>query len=101
MYISIDQSTSSSTVFLYNKNLKLLSNTSKKHKQIQKKFGYIEHDAEEIYKNILFLLKNVSKKIKFNNNSFLSITNQRETFVIFDTFTGKSLHNAVVLYAPC
>ena len=41
-------------------------------------------------------LKNVSKKIKFNNNSFLSITNQRETFVIFDTCTGKSLHNAVV-----
>ena len=96
MYISIDQSTSSTTVFLYNKNLKLLSKASKKHKQIQKKSGYVEHDAEEIYKNILFLLKNVSKKIKFNNNSFLSITNQRETFVIFDTYTGKSLHNAVV-----
>ena len=52
MYISIDQSTSSSTVFLYNKNLKLLSKISKTHKQIQKKSGYVEHDAEEIYKNI-------------------------------------------------
>ena len=96
MYISIDQSTSSSTVFLYNKNLKLLSKTSKIHKQIQKKFGYVEHDAEEIYKNILFLLRKVSKKVKLNNNSFLSITNQRETFVIFDTLSGKPLHNAVV-----
>ncbi len=47
MYISIDQSTSSTTVFLYNKNLKLLSKASKKHKQIQKKSGYVEHDAEE------------------------------------------------------
>ena len=96
MYISIDQSTSSSTVFLYNKNLKLLSKTSKTHKQIQKKFGYVEHDAEAIYKNILLLLKKLSKKIKFNKNLFLSITNQRETFVIFDTVSGKPLHNAIV-----
>ena len=96
MYISIDQSTSSSTVFLYNKNLKLLSKTSKTHKQIQNQLGYVEHDAEEIYKNILFLLKKLSKKVNFNNNLFLSITNQRETFVIFDTLSGKPLHNAVV-----
>ena len=96
MYISIDQSTSSSTVFLYNKNLRLLFKNSKTHKQIQKQLGYVEHDAEEIYKNILFLLKKLSKKANFNNNLFLSITNQRETFVIFDTLSGKPLHNAVV-----
>ena len=54
MYISIDQSTSSSTVFLYNKNLRLLFKNSKTHKQIQKQLGYVEHDAEEIYKNIYF-----------------------------------------------
>ena len=47
MYISIDQSTSSSTVFLYNKNLKLFSKADKTHKQIQKKLGYVEHDAEK------------------------------------------------------
>ena len=52
MYISIDQSTSSTTVFLFNKKLKLLHKVSKAHKQIQNKSGYVEHDAEEIYKNI-------------------------------------------------
>ena len=96
MYISIDQSTSSTTVFVYNKNLKLLHKASKSHKQIQKQLGYVEHDAEEIYKNILSLLKKVSKKIKNHKNLFLSITNQRETFVIFDSYSGKPLHNAVV-----
>ena len=96
MYISIDQSTSSTTVFVYNKNLKLLHKASKSHKQIQKQLGYVEHDAEEIYKNILSLLKKVSKKIKNHKNLFLSITNQRETFVIFDSNSGKPLHNAVV-----
>ena len=96
MYISIDQSTSSTTVFLFSKKLKLLDKVSKAHKQIQKKSGYIEHDAEEIYKNILFLLKKISNKIKYHKNLFLSITNQRETFVIFDSLTGKPLHNAIV-----
>ena len=83
MYISIDQSTSSTTVFLYDKKLKLLSKLSKLHKQFQNQLGYVEHDAEEIEKNVLFLLKNF-KKIKFHNNLFL-ILNQ-ETFVIFDTY---------------
>ena len=96
MYISIDQSTSSTTVFLYDKKLRLLSKLSKFHKQFQNELGYVEHDAEEIYKNVLFLLKKISKKIKFHNNLFLSITNQRETFVIFDTLTGKPIYNAIV-----
>ncbi len=96
MYISIDQSTSSTTVFLYNKNLKLNSKVAKPHKQIQKGSGYVEHDADEIYKNIILLIKKISKKIKYNSKLFLSITNQRETFVIFDAVSGKPLHNAIV-----
>ena len=96
MYISIDQSTSSTTVFLYDKNLKLLNKFDKPHKQIQKGSGYVEHDANEIFKNVLFLVKKISKKIRYTNNLFLSITNQRETFVIFDTISGKPLHNAIV-----
>ena len=96
MYISIDQSTSATTIFLYNKNLKLLKKFSKAHKQIQIQSGYVEHDAEEIYQNILFLIKKISKNVIFHNNLFLSITNQRETFVIFDSLSGKPLYNAVV-----
>ena len=45
MYISLDQSTSSTTVFLYNKKLKLVDRVTKSHKQIQKKLGFVEHDA--------------------------------------------------------
>ena len=96
MYISVDQSTSSTTVFLYNKKLKLLDKISKSHHQIQKNFGFVEHDADEIYNNLLQLVKRISKKIKYNENLFLSITNQRETFVIFDTISGKPLNNAIV-----
>ena len=96
MYISVDQSTSSTTVFLYNKKLKLIDRVTKSHKQIQKKLGFVEHDANEIYNNLLQLVKKISKKIKYTDNIFLSITNQRETFVIFDAISGKPLHNAIV-----
>ena len=96
MYINVDQSTSSTTVFLYDKKLHLLNRVTKTHRQIQKKFGFVEHDANEIYNNLLQLVKKISKKIKYNQNLFLSITNQRETFVIFDAISGKPLNNAIV-----
>ena len=64
MYLSIDQSTSSSTVFLYNKKFKLISKFSKPHKQIQKSLGFVEHDANEIINNIFSLVRKISKKNK-------------------------------------
>ncbi len=96
MYLSIDQSTSSTTVFLFDKKLSLLNKISKKHKQISNNKGWVEHDADEIYFNLLSLIKKIIKKKIFHHNLFLSITHQRETFVVFDTFTGKPLYNAIV-----
>ena len=54
------------------------------------------NDANEIYYNLLNLIKKVSKKIINKSDLFVSLTNQRETFVIFDTHTGKPLCNAIV-----
>ena len=64
--------------------------------KFKKSLGLVEHDANEIINNIFFLVRKIKKKIKFEKNLFLSITNQRETFVIFDKISGKPLHNAIV-----
>ena len=96
MYLSIDQSTSSTTVFLFNKKINLIKKISKQHKQIYYKKDWVEHDANEIYTNLLKIIKNISKKISYHKKLFVSITNQRETFVIFDSKTGKPLRNAIV-----
>mgnify|MGYP001166433450 CR=1 FL=1 len=96
MYLSIDQSTSSTTCFLFDKNHKLIKKISKNHKQIYLNKDWVEHDAEEIYKNLLKIIKILAKKISYHKNIFVSLTNQRETFVIFDSKTGKPLHNAIV-----
>ena len=93
-YLTIDQSTSSTTVFLFDENLTIKKKISKKHQQIYTSEGYIEHDPNEIYKNLLDLMKEL-KEFVILPPKFLSITNQRETFVVFDK-SGKPLYNAIV-----
>ena len=62
--------------------------------------GFVEQDADEIYRNVLLSLKKCLRQFNekgFNANDMaaLGISNQRETFVIWDK-DGKPLHNAVV-----
>jgi len=94
-FLSIDQSTSSTTIFIFDQNLNISKKVSKKHQQIYTQEGYIEHDANEIYNNLLGLIKEIKPSLS-SSPDFISITNQRETFVIFDKETGKPLCNAIV-----
>ena len=93
-YISFDSSTSSTTVVVFDDNLNVVKRFQKEHKQIYTPEGYVEHDLNEIYENLIELMGQVSKIVP--DPKFISFTNQRETFVIFDTLSGKPLHNAVV-----
>jgi glycerol kinase len=60
----------------------------------------VEPDAEEIYRNTLYaartLLEGRPGDRVSENLVSLSITNQRETFVVFERGTGRPLHNAIV-----
>ena len=93
-YITIDSSTSSTTVLVFDDSLKVLKRFQKEHKQIYTKEGYIEHDLEEIFQNLIELVKQAS--LLSPEPQFISITNQRETFSLFEKKTGKPIHNAIV-----
>ena len=93
-YITIDSSTSSTTVLVFDDNLNVLKRFQKEHKQIYTKEGYIEHDLEEIFQNLIELVKQAS--LLSPEPKFISITNQRETFSLFKKKTGKPIHNAIV-----
>ena len=62
--------------------------------QIYPQPGWVEHDAEEIWQNTLAVVKEIVAD--YPQPIRLSITNQRETVVVFDRATGKPLHNAIV-----
>lgn len=93
-YISLDSSTSSTTVVVFNEDLSIKKKFQKEHKQIYTSEGFIEHDLEEIYNNLIELIKAAAEIAP--NPQLISITNQRETFTLFDKLTGKPVRNAVV-----
>ena len=71
-FLSIDQSTSSTTVFIFDQNLNISKKVSKKHQQIYTQEGYIEHDANEIYNNLLGLIKEIKPSLR-TSPDFISI----------------------------
>ena len=96
--LAIDQSTSATKALLFAETGELLEKTAVAHEQIYPQPGWVEHDAEQIFRNtceaVAALLS--SKKVNEKNLAGVSITNQRETFVIFDRASGEPLYNAIV-----
>ena len=95
--IAIDQSTSATKAMLFNEQCEMLRRVNKAHQQYYPKAGWVEHDAEEIYNNTLWVVKELLKDENLEENNYsLAITNQRETVVVWDKTTGKPVCNAVV-----
>ena len=95
--IAIDQSTSATKAMLFNEQCEMLRRVNKAHQQYYPKAGWVEHDAEEIYDNTLWVVKELLKDENLEENNYsLAITNQRETVVVWDKTTGKPVCNAVV-----
>jgi glycerol kinase len=91
--LAIDQSTSATKALLYDTLGTLVDKASIEHGQIYPQPGWVEHDAEEIWRNTLDVIGRVGSKTEL---ACLSITNQRETIVVFERGSGKPLHNAIV-----
>ncbi len=98
LILAIDQSTSATKAVLFNATGKVLDQASKSHRQIYPQPGWVEHDAEEIWKNVLGVIREIAGRHpkKLSKLAGLSIANQRETVVVFDCKTGKPLCNAIV-----
>ena len=97
--IAIDQSTSSTKALLFDEQCKVLARTNVDHKQYYPKTGWVEHDAEEIYQNMIEAIRQlleVSGERSEVREYSLAITNQRETAVVWNKRTGKPIANAVV-----
>ncbi|MCB1309132.1 MAG: glycerol kinase GlpK [Leptospiraceae bacterium] len=96
--ISIDQGTTGSRVFCFNKKGQVIASEYREFTQHFPRPGWVEHDAEEIWKGVTVLLKKALKKgkLKAKDCVGIGITNQRETTVVWDRNTGKPIHNAIV-----
>ena len=96
--IGIDQSTQGTKVLLFNEKGEIVAKKSKSHKQIINDKGWVSHDLDEIYNNLIYLIKEVLLSSHIDENDILGvgISDQRETAAAWEKTTGRSLAPAIV-----
>lgn len=96
--MAIDQGTTGSRVFIFNEKGEVVGSVYKEFRQIYPKPGWVEHDAEEIWRGVeeTMLGACVRHGVELKKIHAIGITNQRETSVLWDRETGKPIHNAIV-----
>lgn len=94
----LDQGTTSSRTIIFDFNGNIIGQSNKEFTQIYPQPGWVEHDAGEIFDSQIYTLNRVIKQTNINPEEIaaIGITNQRESFVLWDKNTGKPLHNAIV-----
>lgn len=95
--LGIDQSTQGTKAMLVDDEGKIVGRADRSHEQIINEKGWVSHNLEEIYQNVLLSVQDVVDKTKINKNDILAvgISNQRETTAIWAK-DGRPLNKAVV-----
>ena len=96
--LSIDQGTTGSRAYIFDKPGRIVSSAYKEFRQIYPREGWVEHDPDEIWRSVEFVVKQAlsRKNIKPSDIAAIGITNQRETTILWEKKTGKPVHNAIV-----
>lgn len=96
LVLAIDQGTSSTRCIAFDQKGQIALSAFKEFPQIYPKPGWVEHDPEEIYDSVVACVAQLGLDLSRDSVEALGITNQRETIVAWDRFTGKPFHNAIV-----
>lgn len=96
--LSVDQGTSGTKALLFDREGRLVRRETRPHRQFYPQEGWVEHDAAEIYRNTVDALRALiaAENLREDNIAALSITDQTETFVLWDKRSGEPVYNAVV-----
>ncbi|HZL11735.1 MAG TPA: glycerol kinase GlpK [Prolixibacteraceae bacterium] len=96
--LSIDQSTTATKAVLFDNEGSMIAQKNIDHKQYFPNPGWVEHDAEEIYRKTKQAIRKVIEKSGISGGKIaaLAITNQRETTVVWDRKTGIPVFHAIV-----
>ena len=96
--MAIDQGTTSSRVLIFGPDLEIIASAQQEFAQHYPASGWVEHDAEDIWRTVLTTARSALKKarLKASDIAGIGITNQRETTVIWDRKTGAPIHRAIV-----
>ncbi|WP_166240941.1 glycerol kinase GlpK [Paenibacillus turpanensis] len=96
--LTIDQSTSGTKALVVHRDGSIVARGFKEHKQYFPRAGWVEHDPLEIYNHVkeTSLRALQSAGIQPVQLAALTITNQRETAVLWDRHNGMPVYPAIV-----
>lgn len=100
LILAIDQGTSSTKCIIFDSRGKVIAKAAEPLKTYYLEGGLVEQDPAAIYQNVLDAVKKCTGVFKqggghLSDISCCGISNQRETFVVWDK-NGAPLHNALV-----
>ncbi|WP_026257311.1 glycerol kinase GlpK [Actinopolymorpha alba] len=95
---AIDQGTTSTRSMIFDHSGRVVSVHQLEHEQIFPRAGWVEHNAEEIWRNTREVVAGALARadITAANIAAVGITNQRETTLVWERSTGRPIHNAIV-----
>ena len=95
---AIDQGTTSTRFIVFDAAGRTVACAQKEHGQIYPQPGWVEHDAEEIWRRTEEVIAEAMEQagLKAADLAAVGITNQRETTLLWNRKTGKPLANAIV-----
>jgi len=96
--LALDQGTTSSRAILFDHAGQMHGMAQQEFRQIFPQSGWVEHDANEIWRSQLAVAQQVLKQsdVAASQIAAIGITNQRETTVLWDRTTGEPIANAIV-----
>ena len=95
--LAIDQGTTSTRSIVFDRDITALSVARSEFAQHYPNQGWVEHDPEEIWSNVLSTAREAMEKAGGPGTiAGIGITNQRETIVMWDRKTGRPVHRAIV-----
>ncbi|MBO8127374.1 MAG: glycerol kinase GlpK [Firmicutes bacterium] len=96
--LGLDQGTTGSTAIVFDSQGRVVAKAYQELTQSYPKPGWVEHDADEIWRITLEVARRALAQLPEGPESVagLGITNQRETTVVWDRTTGRPICPAVV-----
>ena len=96
--MALDAGTTSNRCILFDREGNVCSVAQKEFTQLFPQPGWVEHDAEEIFTTQLEVARQAMLNVGASASDIaaIGITNQRETTVVWNKYTGRPIHNAIV-----
>lgn len=96
--LAVDQGTTSSRAVIFDRGGKIVSMAQKEFKQIYPQSGWVEHSSRDIMGSVMAVIAESLARADISAEAVqaIGITNQRETTLVWDKKTGKTVCNAIV-----